>query len=153
MSLLSAASMESYSRAYPLLTRLHILQEIESGNRLINQSDINNITYNALNLSRKNSENILSKFIRDKDKLKELHWEERLQLMTPSFRERSTTLAVRRCILGEIKGRHQIIPFLLCIAFWGLYNSEQTFYPTHHVNLPSNSSPRIVLYSDPSDCT
>ena len=35
MSLLSAATMESYSRAYPFLTRLHILQEIEEGSQLI----------------------------------------------------------------------------------------------------------------------
>jgi hypothetical protein len=114
MSLLSAASMESYSRAYPLLTRLHILQEIESGNRLVNQLDVSDAAIkcnNALNLSRKNS----LKLVRDREKLKELHWEERLQLMTPSFRERSTTLAVRRCILGKTCAIDLYISCLQCI--------------------------------------
>lgn len=35
MGYLSAASMESFGRAYPLLSRLHILHEIEQSNELI----------------------------------------------------------------------------------------------------------------------
>lgn len=115
--------MESYSRAYPLLTRLHILQEIESGNRLVNQLDNKGTAMksNSLDISRKNSENKILKSIKDKEKLKELHWEERLQLMTPSFRERSTTLAVRRCILGKMHGIEsdlsiQCVLILFCVV-------------------------------------
>jgi len=88
MSSLAAASMESYGRAYPLLVRLHILTEIETGYELVHLQDGN---------------------VLDTDKGKELkrsqllggwHWDERLNLMSASARQRSTALAVRRTLLS-----------------------------------------------------
>jgi hypothetical protein len=116
MSLLSAASMESYTRAYPFLTRLHILQEIETGSQLAH-TDIQSLPADSIidptqshtqkaaqadvsistrALSATTDSNVKSKILQD------LYWDHRLELMSPSLKERSATLAVRRCILGEI---------------------------------------------------
>ena len=127
MSFLSAASMESYARAYPFLTRLHILQEIETGSHLVSmsgsqgslqtrrskgvvthtqmqtqtqgQSSSQSVTgskgYPHFSLEEQEDE-------AERNKVhQELHWDQRLDLMSPSFRERSACLAVRRCILGN----------------------------------------------------
>ena len=128
MSFLSAASMESYARAYPFLTRLHILQEIETGSHLVSmsgaqgslqirrrskgvdthtqmqtqtqgQSSSQSVTgskgYPHFSLEEQEDE-------AERNKVhQELHWDQRLVLMSPSFRERSACLAVRRCILGN----------------------------------------------------
>jgi hypothetical protein len=48
MAPLSAASMESYHRAYPMLVKLHIIQELESGFQLL-RGDLN-ILYVAMSL-------------------------------------------------------------------------------------------------------
>ena len=66
MGYLSAASMESYGRAYPLLTRLHILHEI----------DQLNISSNGNN----NFENVTK------------YWDQRLNSMSPSITQRSLLL-------------------------------------------------------------
>lgn len=127
MSFLSAASMESYARAYPFLTRLHILQEIETGSHLVSmggaqgslqigrskgvvthtqmqtqtqgQSSSQSVTgskgYPHFSLEKQEDEAERNKVYQ------ELHWDQRLDLMSPSFRERSACLAVRRCILGN----------------------------------------------------
>ena len=129
MSFLSAASMESYARAYPFLTRLHILQEIETGSQLVSMSGVQ-----GSHLPRKSSGIITQTQIQTQAQVQslsqsvigstsagfplfsfddqeemternrmfnELHWDQRLDLMSPSFRERSACLAVRRCILGK----------------------------------------------------
>ena len=107
MSLLSAATMESYSRAYPFLTRLHILQEIETGcglTQCLPQSRVNIDPSKSINShTNSNNENLnISVDLTEKSiMLQDLYWDKRLNLMSPSVRERSTTLAVRRCILGK----------------------------------------------------
>ncbi len=82
MASLSAASMESYTRAYPMLTRLHVLQEIEAGYSLAKHSGL------ADSLEAR------------EQRLKESHWEQRLALMSPSISQRATVLAARRSVLG-----------------------------------------------------
>lgn len=66
MGYLSAASMESYGRAYPLLTRLHILHEIDQ----------------------------LHEAYDSKDKFDTAikYWDQRLNLMSPSISQRSLLL-------------------------------------------------------------
>jgi serine/threonine-protein kinase ATR len=79
MQALSAASMESYRRAYPLLVRLQILQELEEGFTLIT-----------------------SKTVEEKTKLltNKWFWEPRIESMSPSMTHRSFVLATRRTLLG-----------------------------------------------------
>ena len=83
MSSLSAATMESYGRAYPYLTRLHILQELESGFELL---QIHGSTREEVREAREST-------------LQLWKWDERLEMMSPSQRQRSTLLACRRSIL------------------------------------------------------
>ena len=112
MSLLSAATMESYSRAYPFLTRLHILQEIETGSDLLlSDSSLLGGAASRRNSELNRSQQLMSDDgsvdLLDKNKiLSNLFWDRRLDLMSPSMTERSTTLAVRRCILGTIQYIH-----------------------------------------------
>jgi hypothetical protein len=83
MSSLSAATMESYGRAYPYLTRLHILQELESGFELL---QIHGSTREEVREAREST-------------LQLWKWDERLEMISPSQRQRSTLLACRRSIL------------------------------------------------------
>ena len=127
--------MESYARAYPFLTRLHILQEIETGSHLVSmsgaqgslqvgrrskgvvthtqmqtqtqgQSSSQSVTgskgYPHFSLEEQEDEAERNKVYQ------ELHWDQRLDLMSPSFRERSACLAVRRCILGNCSCRTKL---------------------------------------------
>ena len=108
MGQLSAASMESYTRSYPFLTRLHILQEIELGSQLlaINPSSTPLSSSHCPSLSsplthRDDSLSPHSLSIEPLESIQGLYWDQRLDLMSPSCRDRSAALAVRRCILGE----------------------------------------------------
>ena len=113
--------MESYSRAYPFLTRLHILQEIETGSDLL----LSNISLSAgagsrrtvdLNRSLQDMSRDGSSDLMDKNGiLSNLYWDRRLDLMSPSMTERSTTLAVRRCILGAEQYSH--LESRLCLVW------------------------------------
>lgn len=119
MLTLSAACMESYGRAYPMLTRLHILHELECGYEMLllpTSTNIHNTTNIIPHISssttllensianNSNSDNIISVLGNETrlERLNKLHWENRLQFMLPSIPQRSTLLAVRRCILGKI---------------------------------------------------
>jgi len=88
MSSLAAASMESYGRAYPLLVRLHILTEIDTGYELVH--------FRSGNVSENNKE----KELKRSQLLSGWHWDQRLNLMSASARQRSTALAVRRTLLS-----------------------------------------------------
>ena len=125
MSFLSAASMESYARAYPFLTRLHILQEIETGSQLVSMSGVHgsllprksNCVITRTQMETQTQVKSLSQSVTggtgfplfnfDEQEVErnrvfqELHWDQRLDLMSPYFRERAACLAVRRCILGN----------------------------------------------------
>jgi serine/threonine-protein kinase ATR len=89
MSALSAACMESYGRAYPMLARLQSLHELQSGYELCLQ-DVDRDDSNK------------------KDFLEALGWESRLNFMSPSVPQRSAILAVRRSILGVCKMPQQV---------------------------------------------
>ena len=95
MSSLSAASMESYGRAYPQLVRLHILSEIESG-------------YELVHLHPHSDSNISVRSERRSKMLKSWGWDERLNMMSPSARQRSMSLAVRRTLLSAAGMREQV---------------------------------------------
>ncbi len=84
MTALSAASMESYNRAYPLLARLHVLQELESGYAAMS----------ARGDSPAHTTGLRESLVR------EAMWEKRLSLTSASTGQRTTLLAVRRTILG-----------------------------------------------------
>lgn len=77
MPALSAASMESYSRAYPFLTKLHILSDIETGFALTQADDV---AFSTI--------------------LNEYHWNEREHMMASSATFQSTQTRVRRAILS-----------------------------------------------------
>lgn len=98
MSSLSAASMESYGRAYPMLTRLHALHELECGYDLLLHPKGENGSGGGGGSSTTTTASA-SAALREKH-LQSLRWEDRLKYMSPSVPQRSTLLAVRRCILG-----------------------------------------------------
>ena len=141
MSFLSAASMESYARAYPFLTRLHILQEIETGSHLVSLSGAQGslhirrkskggVTHTQMQTQTQGQSSSQSVTVTgskgyplfgleeqedeaERNKVyQELHWDQRLDLMSPSFRERSACLAVRRCILGDCSYRTKQIFYI-----------------------------------------
>ena len=97
------------------MTRLHILQEIETGSQLTHtdtqspladslqdptqshtqmrtQADVS-ISTRALTATT--DSNVKSKILQD------LYWDHRLELMSPSLKERSATLAVSALVLIE----------------------------------------------------
>jgi serine/threonine-protein kinase ATR len=84
MASLSAASMESYGRAYPLLTQLHVLSEMESGYKLVNEATKSDET------SSGNARKLLEDW----------RWGDRIKFMAPSERQRSLSMAVRRSLFG-----------------------------------------------------
>lgn len=112
MSSLSAASMESYGRAYPMLTRLHALHELQSGfDILLPGPDAANPAVSALlALSKGNSSTGGGGGggAQAEQNIQALHWEDRLKFMAPSVPQRSTVLAVRRCILGICQLPNQV---------------------------------------------
>ena len=76
ISSLSAAAMESYHRAYPIITRIHILQEIERSFQL----NINNIDPETV-----------------RDELTK-EWKSRLEITHDSYKSRELILTVRQVI-------------------------------------------------------
>ena len=114
MGLLSAASMESYTRSYPFLTRLHILQEIELGSQLLALTPSLPLSSSPLT-HRDDSFSPHSVAVRPLQSIHGLYWDQRLDLMSPSFRDRSAALAVRRCILGQCVWRNMLIKFMRCV--------------------------------------
>jgi len=79
---LSASSMESYLRVYPVLRRLQVLQEIEHA-----YSFISNCNARNSNLKLKNLE-------------KQLGWRERLERTQPNLATREPIMAIRRAIIS-----------------------------------------------------
>eukprot|EP01034_Spumella_vulgaris_P021660 gene21660-27701_t len=95
MSALSAASMESYNRAYPMLTRLHMLREIETG--------FSQMVMGGSEKGRGGAD------VSDTSTTQEVvQWGQRLELMAPSISQRTMVLAIRRSLLG-ICGRDSAI--------------------------------------------
>jgi len=82
MLAVSAASMESYQRCYTPLIRLHVLNELEQGYSLLNQT-----------ASGPAPEQAASRAL-----LEQWQWESRLNVMTTSIRLRAPVMAVRRTI-------------------------------------------------------
>ena len=125
MALLSAACMESYGRAYPFLVRLHILQEIESGSRLVmlataaGTADLPKPPASSVapaHLKRTPSRGAGA--VTDstgttktplETEMENLQWDSRLKLMSNTVRERSATLAVRRSVLGAAHMRSSMM--------------------------------------------
>lgn len=83
MSFLSAASMESYSRCYPALVQLHVLQEFEQSYECKHSG-----------LGAEEQENMLRQ---------NFDWERRFALLSPSFKQRSKVLTARRASLNVLK--------------------------------------------------
>ncbi|UPR01432.1 phosphatidylinositol kinase [Chloropicon primus] len=79
---LSASSMESYLRVYPVLRRLQVLQEVENAYSFISKI---NFKKKKLNL---------------KDMERQLGWKERLERTQPSLATREPLMAVRRAIMS-----------------------------------------------------
>ena len=75
MKALAAASRESYQRAYPILLRLHILNEIESGVDLLKSDEAGSIEI-----------------------IKQQDWAARLILLSPSLPMRAPVIAARRIV-------------------------------------------------------
>jgi len=95
MGALSAASMESYERAYPMLLRLHALHEMEQGFSLTGDRFGNG----AAGL-RRQSQDIVRAYggISENkvDLIKKWEWDERLESTSPSVRLQEPLFAVRR---------------------------------------------------------
>jgi hypothetical protein len=164
--------MESYTRAYPFLTRLHILQEIETGSQLAH-TDTQSLPTDSLNdptqshtqkgaqadvsistraLSVTTDSSVKSKILQD------LHWDHRLELMSPSLKERSATLAVRRCILGEIWPGYGWVQFPMFVSLLFVLSLSLglsfsiTLHPHHSLHFPARAPStllRPLLQSSP----
>lgn len=105
MSSLSAASMESYTRSYPLLTRLHVLKELEHGYFLVNGVALKSHTdslsdHEALELCGQDIRGQSSNLRKEEMIQSMWDWKNRLKMMVPSTQPRALILAVRRIILG-----------------------------------------------------
>ena len=101
--------MESYQQAYPLLTKLHILSEVETGYQILHFNSRHN-SYSEHNKSAiKNNDNV---GIQTKNYSKLLNnnfqWSKRLEIISPSLSERSSILAVRRTIYGILGCKTEI---------------------------------------------
>ena len=81
MSSLSGACQESYPRAYPLITQLQVLSEVEDGYKILQKSTPDS-RYDLYSTS--------------------LHWDKRLNIMSTSYSTYSSTLAVRRSLLTTV---------------------------------------------------
>ncbi|PWA62876.1 ataxia telangiectasia-mutated and RAD3-related protein [Artemisia annua] len=81
---LAAAGMDSYTRAYPFVVKLHVLQELEDFHSILN------------------GESFLEKScISEPEFLKVTeNWEDRLRITQPSLRTREPLLAFRRLVFG-----------------------------------------------------
>ena len=79
---LSASSMESYLRVYPVLRRLQVLQEVEHAYSFLSGSDLKNAKLDLKDLER------------------QLGWKERLERTQPSLTTREPIMAVRRAIVS-----------------------------------------------------
>ncbi|KAG0625577.1 hypothetical protein M758_2G066000 [Ceratodon purpureus] len=88
---LAAASMESYSRAYPYVVKLHMLQELEDFSALVT-TDAGGIN-NAGEGQRKHPYMRMEELIED--------WESRLKITQPSLWTREPILALRRLVFNE----------------------------------------------------
>lgn len=113
MASLSAASMESYGRAYPALTQLHALHELQSGFDLLRLTPVENgapglPSHTTANAASERCTTNTSVGNNNPSMLQGLHWDERLHHMAPSVPQRSTILAVRRCILGICQLPHLV---------------------------------------------
>ena len=101
MSALSAASMESYGRAYPLLVRLQALQELHSGYELHQFTHKNpNYTTQNMGLNHTTLSNNMG-LNENQEKLTQLlsyNWENRLNYMSTIIKHRSNILSIRRSI-------------------------------------------------------
>ncbi|KAI5062158.1 hypothetical protein GOP47_0022697, partial [Adiantum capillus-veneris] len=82
---LAAASMESYSRAYPLIIKLHMLHELENFQELFKEGKENEAE-DADNMDEKWRELVDS-------------WEDRIKVTQPSLWAREPILALRRLML------------------------------------------------------
>jgi len=91
MLTLSAASMESYGRAYPMLTRLHMLHELSSGYEVMLQTTTEMMMDGGIDKDKGKKRSSLRE---------DLNWNNRLHFMLPSVPQQSTLLAMRRCVLG-----------------------------------------------------
>jgi serine/threonine-protein kinase ATR len=81
--------MESYRRAYDVIAKLHILQEIENAFKVM--SKYSKTDPNAEN-NLKNSLHVLLK-----------QWDARLKITTPAFRVREPILNLRRIVLQKFR--------------------------------------------------
>ncbi|KAJ3091648.1 serine/threonine-protein kinase M1 [Quaeritorhiza haematococci] len=95
---LAAASMESYSRAYECVLKLHMLYEVEAGLR--EQFETNNQHLRFISLPRNGTNNV-----RDEDFIERILriWESRLKITTASFRVREPILNLRRILLDKLR--------------------------------------------------
>jgi len=94
MGPLSAASMESYQRAYPFLTKLHMLRELEQSMPLFHLSEKVKTEKEKGTVREDTSEDI------QKD------WSIRLKMTQPSFRTREPILNLRRAVF-ELHAMHE----------------------------------------------
>merc|ERR1719247_778784 len=79
---LSASSMESYLRVYPVLRRLQVLQEVEHAHSLLSGSDSRKPELSLRSLEKR------------------LGWRERLERTQPNLTTREPIMAVRRAIIS-----------------------------------------------------
>ena len=83
ISSLTAATRESYTRSYPMLIKLHALYDLEMAYKFIHNNNDNN-----------------SNNIESNNNIVEMnHWNERINMMSNSMRQRSPILAIHRTIL------------------------------------------------------
>lgn len=91
---LAAAGMESYTRAYPFVVKLHMLRELEDFYVLITE----NTTFNGLDIGY--SDPKVCKMIKE--------WDDRLKFTQPSLWAREPILALRRLLFSYINFHSEV---------------------------------------------
>jgi len=101
MGTLSAASMESYGRAYPQLTRLHILRELETAHQYLIDRAAGSELQPPQSSSSSTPHGDQLEHSLPNSVPSDWHWNSRLSLMSPSFNHRLQVQEVRRVVMTE----------------------------------------------------
>jgi hypothetical protein len=97
MSALAAASMESYNRCYPQLERLQVLVDLEKAAHL------------SIDLrARQRSSAAPSQIALVEDHFRELKWKQRINILSSSPKQRSTSLSLHRILLSHFQLNSQL---------------------------------------------
>lgn len=119
MNVLTAAAMESYSRSYPEIIKLHILQEIDQGYQMIASclSIVNpshSVTSSVSDINKISISPELKQM--GKEMVARWNWGNRLEMMSPLSKHRAAVLSIRRAIFESCRLHEDVAENWLSIS-------------------------------------